>query len=121
MRWVSASAGAVATASALLVLASAAQPHAGTPAAVGSDAETTTPTQSMSTVPTVDPVASADLVDSVDLTVAGLDRDVSSVLANEGYTDRVQPSELGGQLDPVVAKALADANTVLVIPDGGGR
>lgn len=121
MRWISASAGAIATASALLVLASAAQPHVGTPPPVAAANVTTTSAQSTSTTPVVDPIDSVGPVDSVDLTVAGLDSDVSSVLANEGYTDLMQPSDLGGQLDPVVARALADAKTVLVIPDGGGQ
>ena len=114
MRWVSAIAGVVATASAVLVLASAAEPSPSTmPTPVASAHVTTTTAPSTSIL--------SNAVEDEDPVVTGLDADVARALANEGYTDRLTPADLVGQLDPTVAAALAESSVVLVIPDGGDQ
>jgi hypothetical protein len=59
-------------------------------------------------------------VQPTEIMLSGLDPEVSRALAEAGYTERVTPSEISGQLDPVVAQALADADTVLLVPETGG-
>lgn len=110
MRWLPALSGTVAALSAALVLVSIAQPSLDR--------------SSLSPVVDGPPTTTAAKVQAepspVEVRINGIDPSVSRALNDAGYTERVTPLELSGQLDPSVAQALADSGVVLLIPNTGG-
>lgn len=114
MGWLPAISGAVATASAALVLISMAQ------ATTAAEPDPEAAAAVLTTTTLVSTTAAEPAVQSTEIQLSGLDPEVSRALSEAGYTERVAPSEMAGQLDPVVTKALADADIVLLIPETGG-
>jgi hypothetical protein len=116
MRWLPAISGVVATASAAVVLVSMAQASPVVEPLPGEAAPGTTTGASFPvTTQTVETV-----VPRFEVMISGIDPAVSLALAEAGYSERVTPSEIAGQLDSIVAQALADSGAVLLVPNTGG-
>lgn len=113
MRWIPAVSGALATAAAVLVLASVPQ---------GEDAEAVSApiVTSVDLVARTTSVPLADIAPPVAPEVPELGESVADVLAVEGFTEFVGSRELTRTLPEDVVDLLIAEGTVLVVPDSGG-
>lgn len=113
MRWISALSGLIAASAAVLVMASLSEaPVEVEPSQI---AEAQTPI--VETPTTAGPTTVVIAEPHPDVSVSGLDESVSSALIVSGYTEFLDRTDLGSQLDPTVSRALTDEGAVLVIAD----
>jgi hypothetical protein len=112
MRWIPAISGAIATAAALLVLASVPQ---------GEDTEVVSApiVTSVDLVATTTSAPMADVAPPVVPDVPELGESVANVLADGGFTEFVGSTELGQTLPKSVVDLLVAEEIVLVVPDSG--
>ncbi|MGI9528946.1 MAG: hypothetical protein ACR2NG_04485, partial [Acidimicrobiia bacterium] len=110
-------AGLIATSAALAVLVSLSQTPTGeaTPPAAEAQTETVIPT------PDIAPTTETITVVAPEQSVSELDDSISDALVASGYTEFVEESQLGSELDPTVARVLTDENAVLVIANDPGE
>ena len=111
MRWLTTITGALATVAAVMVLVAV-------PPSTESTASATESVPIIETVPVAD--SSTSTTEPLEIEISGLTPDVADALVRSGHAELVSNRDLIRELPSSVAKALIDADAVLLMPNNGG-